>query len=103
MGILGIEAVPIYSGVRNKNVRILEMFKSYAAGETFVHDDAKPAVHMQITGFNPLRRDNTDGLLDLLTYAPKVIEEFGEYVVASNLIESQEFDAIEVPEFNSPF
>lgn len=103
MGIIGIEAVPVYSGVKAKNARILEMFKSYAAGETFVHDEAKPAVHMQITGFNPMRRDNTDGLLDLLTYAPKVVEEFGEYIVASNIIESQEFDALDVPDFNSPF
>jgi len=103
MGIQGIEAVPVYSGVRAKTARILEMFKGYAAGELYVHDDAKPAVHVQITGFNPMRKDNTDGLLDLLTYAPKVIEEFGEYVVASNLIQSQEFDAIEVDEFNSPF
>ena len=103
MGILGIEAVPIYSGSRSKNTRILEMFKGYAAGEMFVLDEAKPAVHLQITGFNPLRRDNTDGLLDLLTYAPRVLEEYGEYVIASNILESQEFEAIEVPEFNSAF
>ena len=103
MGIIGIEAVPIYSGARSKNARILEMFKSYSAGELYVHDDAKPAVHIQIAGFNPLRRDNTDGLLDLLTYMPRVVEEFGEYVIASNIIEAQEFEAIEVPEFNSAF
>lgn len=75
----------------------------YAAGELFVHPDAKLAVHMQIVGFNPMRRDNTDGLLDLLTYAPKVVEEFAEYIIASNIIESQEFDALEVLDFNSPF
>ena len=33
----------------------------------------------------------------------KVVEEFGEYVVSSNIIESQEYDALDVPEFNSPF
>jgi hypothetical protein len=103
MGIRGIEAVPIYSGVRAKNTRILEMFKAYAAGEMFIHPDAKLDVHIQITQFNPLRRDNTDGLLDLMTYAPKVIQEFGEYVIAMNLIESQEHNALEVPEFNSAF
>ena len=103
MGILGIEAVPIYSGKQAKNARILEMFKGYAAGELFVHADARTAVHMQITGFNPMRTDNTDGLLDLLTYAPRVVAEFGEFVIASNIIETQEFDALEVLEFNSPF
>jgi len=103
MGIIGIEAVPVYSGARSKNARILDVFKSYAAGELYVHDDAKAAVHLQITGFNPLRRDNTDGLLDLLTYMPRIVEEFGEFVIASNIIESQEFDALEVPDFNSAF
>lgn len=102
-GIIGIEAVPIYSGARAKNTRILDMFKAYAAGELFVHKAAKLDVHLQITQFNPLKRDNTDGLLDLLTYAPRVLQEFGEFVIASNIIESQAFDELEVPDFNSPF
>lgn len=103
MNIVGIEAVPVYSGVRSKNARILEMFKSYASGEVFVHTDCKLDVHLQISQFNPLKRDNTDGLLDLLTYAPRVVQEFGEYIVSQNIIESQEYEAIEVPAFNSPF
>lgn len=100
MGIVGIEAVPVYSGTRSKNARILEMFKAYAVGELYSREEARLALHLQITSFNPLRRDNTDGILDLMTYAPKVVQEFGEYVVASNIIESQEFDALEVPEDN---
>ena len=103
MGIQGIEVVPIYSGVKSKNSRILIAFKAYAAGELFIHPDARLEVHLQITQFNPLKRDNTDGLLDLLTYAPRVLQEFGEYVVAGNLIESQEYDGIEVPDYNSSF
>lgn len=103
MGIVGIEAVPIYSGVRAKNARILEMFKGYAKGELYALDDAKLALHLQITSFNPLRRDNTDGILDLMTYAPRVVQEFGEYVISGGIIESQEYEAIEVDDFNSPF
>jgi len=103
MGIIGIEAVPIYSGARAKNARILEMFKAYAAGELYVHADAKLDVHMQITQFNPLKKDNTDGLLDLLTYAPRVVQEFAEFIIANNIIESQDFSAIEVPEDNCCF
>jgi hypothetical protein len=103
LGIEGIECVPIYSGITSKNARILNMFKSYAMGEIYIHDDCKLEVHMQITQFNAMKRDNTDGLLDLMTYAPRVVQEFGEYVVACNIIESQEFDEIEVPEFNSCF
>jgi len=103
MNIRGIEAVPIYSGVTNKNARILTMFKAYAAGELFVHDECKLDVHMQITQFNPLRKDNTDGILDLLTYAPRVLQEFTEYIVSGNLIEQQEFNSLDVPLYNSPF
>ena len=103
MGVRGIEAVPIYSGSRSKNARILEMFKAYAAGEMYALDEARLSFHLQITQFNPLKRDNTDGILDLMTYSPRVVQEFGEYVIACNIIESQEFDAIEVPEINSCF
>ncbi len=103
IGLVGIEAVPIYSGVRSKNARILEMFKGYASGEMYVHSDAKLAVHSQIVGFNPMRRDNTDGLLDLLTYAPRVVAEFGHFVVSTGLLESAEYEDLDVPEFNSPF
>ena len=103
MGIEGIECVPIYSGGKSKNARILEMFKSYAKGEMYAVGIARLALHLQITSFNPMRRDNTDGVLDLMTYAPRVVQEFGEYVISGNIIETQEFDAIEVDDFNSPF
>lgn len=103
MGISGIECVAIYSGSRAKNARILEMFKSYAAGEIYVHADCKLSTHLQITEFNAMRRDNTDGILDLLTYAPRVVQEFGEFVVAGNIIESQEFEGIEMPDYNTNF
>lgn len=98
MGISGIECVPIYSGVTNKNARILSMFKSYAQGELFVHSQCRLEVHTQITEFNPLKRDNTDGILDLLTYAPRVLVEFSEFVVSMGVIESQEFEAVRVEE-----
>jgi len=103
LGIQGIEAVEVYSGTRSKNSRILEMFKSLSKGELFIEEAAKAAAFTQIISFNPMRTDNTDGILDLLTYANKVIEMYEEYIVANNLIESQEFNAIEVPDFNSAF
>ncbi len=103
LGIEGIECVDIYSGITAKNTRILNWFKSYSAGECFIHEDARLGVHLQITSFNPLKRDNTDGLLDLMTYAPRVIQEFAEFCISQNIIESQEFEAIDVPDYNSPF
>lgn len=103
--IIGFEFVEIYPGGWSKNSRILAMLKSYAAGEIFVSSSCKPAVHLQITQFNPLKTDNQDDVLDLLTYAPKVMDMYGEYVIAGNIVLQQDYDAIDVlPEgFNSPF
>jgi hypothetical protein len=101
--IYGIEFVPVYSGTMSKNSRILTMFKSYLSGEIFVADECKTAVHLQISQFNPLKRDNTDGLLDLLTYAPKVMQEFGEFINSLNILQDQEHQALEVILDNSCF
>lgn len=103
LGIIGIEFVPVYSGSLSKNTRILNMLKSYAAAEFYIHPDARTACHLQIMQFNPLKRDNTDGLLDLLTYMSQVVQEYGEFLLSSNIIEQQEFSAIPVLEHNSSF
>jgi hypothetical protein len=104
-GIIGIEAVEVYSGAYSKNSRILGMFKQLLAGEIYVAPDCKAQVNIQITQFNPLRRDNTDGILDCLTYAPKVIELYGNILLASTIIEEQEFSTIRIPGIyeTSPF
>lgn len=103
LGITGIEVVELYSGNRAKTIRILEMFRGLGKGELFIEEKAKAAAYTQIISFNPMRKDNTDGVLDLLTYANKTIELYGEFIVSNNLIESQEYDATEVPAFNSSF
>lgn len=95
-GILGIEAVEVYSGSYSKNSRILNMFKQLLAGEIYVHPSCTAAVNMQVSQFNPLRRDNTDGLLDCLAYAPKVMELYGHLLLAGQIIEMQENSALPV-------
>lgn len=97
-GIIGFEAVEIYPGGWSKNSRILAMLKSYAQGDLFVSRECKPQVHLQITQFNPLRTDNADDMLDLLCYAPKVMDEFAAYLVTNDIIQSQEFSNIPVLE-----
>ena len=92
-GIEGITFVDIYSGKLNKNTRILNMFKSYAAGELFVHPSCRSQVHEQINGFRPLKTDNIDGILDCLTYAPKVIEQYGPILEQYTIVGQQEIDA----------
>lgn len=103
LGITGIECVELYSGVRSKNNRILTMFKSLMAGEIFLAPSTRTAIFLQIMQFNPLKKDNIDGILDLLTYAPRVIELYAEYIVSMDVIQTQEFEAIEVLEHNSCF
>lgn len=106
MGITGIEPLELYSGVTSKNSRILSMFKSLLAGEEYIHPSCTAPVYLQITSFNALKRDNTDGLLDLLTYAPKMIELYGEYIASYAVIAEQSWAGdkeLQVQEFNSPF
>lgn len=103
MQITGIECVEIYPGGFSKTSRILSMFKDYQKGEVQVTQRLRAQVHGQMVGFNPLKTDNTDDILDLLCYAPKVIENFAEFIVASNELISQELDNIPVLEYTSSF
>jgi len=103
--ILGIEAVEVYSGSYSKNSRILGMFKSLLAGEILVHPSCAAQVNSQIGGFNPMRTNNTDGLLDCLTYAPKMIELYGHLMMGGLVLENQEHANIRVTHesVGSPF
>lgn len=105
LGITGFECVEVYPGGWSKNTRIMAMLKSYAAGEFYVDDSCKPLVHLQITQFNPLKTDNTDDILDLLWYAPRVLEMYGAFVISNEIIEMQQMLSIPVLPVgaNSPF
>ena len=103
MGVQGIEPVTVYSGVNSKNSRILDMCKLLLKGEIYIHPDAQPAAHIQIAAFNPLLKNNVDGVLDLLTYMPKVLELYAAQISASNTIEMQEADTLTVLDDNSAF
>lgn len=96
LGIEGIQFVDIYSGQLSKNSRILTMFKALMAKEIVLSPDAKPAVLAQASAFSPLRRDNTDGVLDLLTYVPKVMELYGPYIISTATLPNLAHDSIEM-------
>lgn len=96
LGVAGIECVPVYSGSLTKNTRILNMFKELLSSELLIHPEAKSQVWHQISSFNPLRRDNTDGILDCLTYAVRVISEFGQYIAALTSLGEQEHNNVKV-------
>lgn len=104
-GIYGIELVEVYPGGFSKNSRILSMFKQLKSGEIFIAPECKAEVFLQISQWNPLKRDNVDDVLDLLAYAPKVLEMYGEYVQSMDVLVQQDGDSIQVlgPEVTSSF
>ena len=95
-GIAGIEAVEVYSGSYSKNSRILNMFKQLLAGEILIHPECTSLVNLQISQFNPLKRDNTDGILDCVTYAPKVMEMYAGLILSGVVIEEQMHGSIRI-------
>lgn len=101
--ITGIDCLEIQSGLVNKNSRIVSMFKSLMAGELLIHPTVWAPVTFQISGFNALKKHNTDGILDCLTYAPRIVAEFGHYIVSKNIFNMQETEQNGVDNFNSPF
>jgi len=104
-GIEGIQWVEIYPGKTSKNSRILTMFKQLQSNELFIHPKIRTPVFAQIRGFNALSSNNVDGILDLLTYAPRVLTEYHQFLSSITIIENQDSEVYE--EFseldNSPF
>jgi hypothetical protein len=92
----GINCVDVYSGQRSKNSRILDMFKMLLKGEILLGALVRLAATHQITSFNALKPNNVDGLLDCLTYSPKVIELYGEFIASNLTLQMQEFSNIPV-------
>lgn len=72
------------------------MLKSLLKGEILLGSAARAATFAQITSFNPLKTNNVDGILDLHTYAPKVLELYGEYIRSTLVIDMQDVDSIPV-------
>jgi len=56
-----------------KNARIRDALKLMLAGKLLLHRDTRSAAIYQITQWNPLKTNNKDDILDVLAYAPKVL------------------------------
>jgi hypothetical protein len=87
--IVGIEVVEIHSGLFSKNSRIAEALKQINAGELMIHPSCKSKVVYQAAHWNPMKRDNVDGILDLLAYAQKMMNLFGHMMTIEAVIENQ--------------
>ena len=96
LGITGIDFVEIYPGRQSKTTRILNMFRQLMQGDVYFHQQVRSEVLNEIVQFNALKTDNTDNILDLLTYPHKVMELYPAELANSITITQQESEAIEV-------
>lgn len=99
----GFSFVEIHSGSNSKNTRITQTLKALTAGEIILHEDVKNYVTNQILNWNPLKRDNEDGILDVMTYGPMVMRKYGPLAISyeQELILGDSSPGVE--EFNSSF
>lgn len=77
IGVTGLHFVELHSGVSSKNMRIAEAIKLLNKGDIQMADGIRNKVIKQIVDWNPLKRDNIDGLLDLLAYMTQMTEKYG--------------------------
>lgn len=103
LGIEGIQVVDVYTGIQSKNFRINTMLKSLTSGDIVVHDSIKSRLANQIANWNPMKRDNVDGILDILTYADKVLELYRNEIYVDYSSDTMEANAARVQDNNSPF
>ncbi len=112
IGITGIHCLPIFPRGGSKNKRIGEMFKQLVSTpnhppEIGITENVRSSVLHQVSQFNALRTDNTDGILDLLTYAPRALAEYGEYISIQNPLDGTVYEDASSLKYsetaNSPF
>lgn len=103
LNITGLHFVEIYTGNYSKNARITDMLKTLTAGEIFIHDSVRSQVVNQISHWNPTRRNNNDGILDLLSYMPRVLELYGPMLMTDDNPDRQEADSARVIEHSYAF
>lgn len=94
LNIQGIQCVDVYPGVKSKNYRISNMCKELTAGEIILHPSVRSVVAHQIANWNPMKRVNQDDVLDLLTYAPKVLQLYG--ALAATEMHHTEFEQTDI-------
>ena len=103
LGITGLTFLPIHPSMKSKNSRIATMLRALTAGEIIIHPETRARVTKQIADWNPLKRQNVDGILDLLTYAPKVLEEYPADAISHEDLNLQEAASARVHENLYPF
>lgn len=84
--IVGFHFVPLYNTQKSKNSRIMEAIKAVIGNDIHIHPDAFSAVAKQMIEFQPLKRINNDGILDILTFPHEVISTYGGLLITTEAI-----------------
>lgn len=92
--ITGISFCELHTGRRSKNERILSSFQEANRRELGFSREAFAMWLAAVNLFDPLRVDNIDDVLDVVTYMPKCFLLYGQLMaIAGQSTITQEFDA----------
>lgn len=103
LDIVGLEFVELHTQSFSKVKRITDAVKMISKKEMLVHPRVKSLVINQLTAWNPLKRDNVDGILDTLGYAPQMLEKYGHLCTIEGEILAQEYEGAKVIRNNCRF
>lgn len=103
IGITGIELCELYTTTQSKNFRIRDGIKDIQAGEIHIHPSVRSKVIHQAAHWNPLRKDNTDGILDVIGYSQKMMELYGHLMSTEGQLLNVEYESSRTLKYNSPF
>ena len=94
--IQGFEFVGVHPAGRSKNSRIMEMAKKLIAGEIGLYKEVFAMVTHQLRAFNPLLTNNQDDVLDIVAYAPQVVNEYAALLILAggDVIANSEFQLL---------
>jgi len=93
IGLAGIDFVEVYPGRVIKNSRIKAMLELLVTteqkeAELLIADSCRAVVQSAIARWNPLKNDNQDDELDVLCYAPQVIQNYSHLTSIRGVIDS---------------
>lgn len=87
LGITHMKILLIRRGAQSKVAAILSMFKELMDGQLLVHPSALPTLLSEIQVFDPLKKANKDGNLDVAAYANLVVLNFPEDIASVTLMD----------------
>lgn len=102
-GITGIQCVPLYATNHSKNSRISAGLKALQSSDIILHHSVRAKVQTQIANWNPMKKNNVDDILDVVSYAPKVMTEYAYDIMTRENFVVIDADGAKVQDDNHSF